>query len=147
MVLEGYEFKIDHRSSFYIGQLLAIIMFCTLIIGFVIYQVYVMALICSGILAYFLYYFISRSDLLLINDRFIQYDRTIEWNDIEQVQFTCSTGRNFRDTWILIKTKSQNKESIIHSKLYENSRELRTLFEKICVEKGIKYAVTDRGLY
>ncbi|MEN6459945.1 MAG: hypothetical protein ABFC94_01055, partial [Syntrophomonas sp.] len=59
--------------------------------------------------------------------------------------FTCSPGRDYRDTEIVV--KQHNKIHIIHTQLYLNSKELREIFEAICKEKGIKYTVRDRGLY
>jgi hypothetical protein len=72
-------------------------------------------------------------------------NRDVLWDNVQLVEFTLSSGRDYRDKIIRITEKTNNKKHNIHTKLYINSSELRMIVETLCQEKGIKIIVKDRG--
>ncbi len=70
---------------------------------------------------------------------------SVNWDNVDRIKFTVSPGRDYWDTVIVV--EAQSGIHTIHTKYYQNSKELRDLFQNICNEKSINYVVEDRGLY
>ena len=106
---------------------------------------YIIAIIILGITALLLKGYFGVPKVVVITTNSIQYgDASINWDSIKSVKFTCSSGKDYRDTWIVLETEQYSH--IIHTKYYKEPKRLRGLVEKWCNEKDIKYIVEDRGL-
>lgn len=143
--IQSQEFNKNNRSSFNIEQILLF----TVILGgsfaFLWLHIYIVAVILFVGFALSVNNYSQIPKKVVIDQQGIQFSKTILWDVIEKVEFTCSSGQDYRDTQVVIYERTG--KHIIHTALFENRKDLRDLIETVCVEKGIKYFVTDRGLY
>lgn len=144
---EFMHFNKNNRSSLFIERYL--LMFVSLCAGIILLftKKYVISII---LLIFFLILVIRLLEApksVSLCSEFVEIGKNkLIWDDIDKVEFTISDpGRDSLDTVIRIFVKS--KKYAIHTRLYNNSKDLRSLFEVICAKKNIPYTVKDKGLY
>lgn len=144
---ERFEFKKDSHSKVNIDRILMMVVLISAAIGFYVFHQYITSFIFLVISIWGIYNYFQIPNYILLDDKGINYGKTITWESIEEVEFTNNALRDLSDSGAVLRIKGENRKPFIHIKLYENSRELRILFEKTCVEKGVKYIVKDKGFY
>lgn len=83
--------------------------------------------------------------IVLTSSGFEYGNHLVGWEQIDQVLFTVNKGKDYKDT--ILEVTIKDITHIIHPKYYNNSRDLRMMFEEVCKLRKIKFTVEDRGLY
>lgn len=103
-------------------------------------KTYILSILFFIFLMYILYNYSNIPSSVSVDNTGIQYGKKIFWwEEIDHILFTVNKAGPF------IKIRIKNQTFNVFWRQYQNYKELRKLFEDICIEKNIPYDIEDRG--